>query len=158
MTHRAATRLPRRITMRATICAAALTLIGACVPMNRHHGFIPTDQDLADVVIGKTTEAELDAIIGKPSAQGMLTGSGWYFVGSTYRHYGAMKPQEINRQVLAVSFDSRGTVSNIERFGLEDGRVITLSRRVTDSGVSSPSALRQILGNIGSITAGQIID
>lgn len=158
MNHRAAKSLPRRKTMRAVFGAVALTLLGACVPMDRHHGFIPTEQDLSEVVVGKTTEAELDALIGKPSAQGMLTGSGWYYVGSTYRHYGAMKPQEVNRQVLAVSFDSRGTVSNVERFGLEEGRVIVLSRRVTDTGVSSASALRQVLGNIGNITAGQIVD
>jgi len=53
--------------------------------------------------------------------------------------------------VLAISFDQNGVLSNIESFGLEDGQVVTLSRRVTDSSVTNQNFLRQLLGNIGRI-------
>lgn len=164
MTPRAAVRpaSPSRIRpaarLRCTLAGLALLLGAACVPVERHHGYVPSDEDLAAVTIGQTTEAELATLLGRPAAQGLLTGSGWFYVGSTFRHYGALKPQETRREVVALSFDSRGTVANVERFGLEDGRVVVLSRRVTDPGVSGMSALRQVLGNIGRISAGQIID
>lgn len=147
-----------RAFLQAALAAAALMLAGACVPVERFHGYVPDDTDLAAIQIGQTSEAEVATLLGRPSAQGLLTGSDWYYVGSTFRHYGAMKPRETNREVVALSFDSRGTVANVERFGLEEGRVVVLSRRVTDAGVSGMSALRQLLGNIGQITAGQILD
>ncbi len=45
------------------------------------------------------------------------------------------KPEEISREVVAVSFDDKGVVRNIERFGLENGEVIVLEHRVTETSV-----------------------
>jgi outer membrane protein assembly factor BamE (lipoprotein component of BamABCDE complex) len=136
----------------------AVLAIAACAPVYRNHGFIPPETDLAQVVLGQTTVDELPTLIGRPSAQGLLTGSGWYYVGSRWRHYGPYEPDEIKREVVAVSFGENGTVANIERFGLERGRVVTLSRRVTDSGVTEIGLIRQLLGNIGNVNAGQLIE
>ena len=58
---------------------------------------------------------------------------------------------------MAVSFDANGVVANIERFGLERGRVVTLSRRVTDSGVTGVSLAGQLLGNLGNFNPAGII-
>ena len=55
---------------------------------------------------------------------------------------------------MAISFDSRGRVANIERFGLERGQVIPLERRITDNGESDRTFLRQLLGNLGRIGPG----
>ena len=40
---------------------------------------------------------------------------------------------------------------------MEDGQVITLSRRVTASSVRDTTFLRQLMGNIGNISADQFI-
>ena len=53
--------------------------------------------------------------------------------------------------MVAISFDSAGVVSNIERFGLEDGKVVPLARRITDTAVTDKSFLRQLFGNIGKL-------
>ncbi|WP_299905482.1 outer membrane protein assembly factor BamE [uncultured Paracoccus sp.] len=136
----------------------AVLAIAACAPVYRNHGYIPPETDLAQVVVGQTTVDELPGLIGRPSSQGLLTGSGWYYVGSRWRHYGPYEPDEITRQVVAVTFGETGTVANIERFGLERGRVVVLSRRVTDSGVGEISLIRQLMGNLGNFSAGQLID
>ena len=65
------------------------------------------------------------------------------------RVIGPLAPKEIDRQVVAISFSDNGVVTNVERFGLERGRVVPLSRRVTSSSVRDQSLLRQLLGNIG---------
>ena len=44
-----------------------------------------------------------------------------------------------------------------DTFTLEDGRVIALSRRVTNSNVKGISLIRQLLGNFGNFTAGQFL-
>ena len=130
----------------------------ACSPTYQNHGYIPPEGDLAQIVVGQTSMDLVPQLVGSPSAQGLLTGSGWYYVGSRWRHFGPQKPQEVSREVVAVSFDQQGIVSNVERFGLEQGRVVTLSRRVTESSVSEISIIAQILGNLGNFQAGEFLD
>lgn len=140
------------------VLIAAVLMLAACAPVYRNHGYIPPAEDLAMVTAGQTTVNDLPGLIGRPSAQGLLTGSAWYYVGSRWRYYGPTPPQEVQRQVVAISFTDTGVVSNVERFGLERGRVVVLSRQVTDAGVSSVSVIRQILGSVGNFNPGQIFN
>jgi len=128
--------------------------IGACTPIVRNHGYIPLEQDLAQIQIGVDTRETVSEAIGTPTAGGVLDGTGYYYIASQFRHYGFFAPQEVSREVLAISFSPSGTVSNIERFGLEEGRVVALSRRVTSSGVRDTTLIRQLLGNIGNFNPG----
>ena len=146
--------------IRNIVVLAFVAVLGlaACAPVYRNHGFIPAPEDLSQVVVGQTTVDELQGLIGRPSAQGLLTGSGWYYVGSRWRHFGALEPREISREVVAVSFAPDGVVTNVERFGLERGRVGTLSRRVTEGSVTEISLIGQLLGNLGNFQAADIID
>ncbi|MGR3721070.1 MAG: outer membrane protein assembly factor BamE, partial [Paracoccus sp. (in: a-proteobacteria)] len=66
--------------------------------------------------------------------------------------------QEVDREVVAISFAPSGVVSNIERFGQERGRVVVLSRRVTEGSVTEVSFIRQLLGNLGNFQAGDFIE
>ena len=145
---------------RRQILAFALTVpfvLAACAATYRNHGFVPPQEDLAQVVVGQTQQSELDGLIGRPSSQGLLTGSAWYYVGSRWQYFGAREPREINREVVAISFAESGAVANVERFGLERGRVVVLSRRVTDTGVTSLGLVRQLLGNVGRLSADDLL-
>jgi outer membrane protein assembly factor BamE (lipoprotein component of BamABCDE complex) len=138
--------------------AVMLMLTVACAPVFRNHGYAPSEDDLTDLVVGESTRDDVARIVGRPSASGVMAGSGWYYVSSRFRHIGARAPQEIDRQVVAISFSEDGIVENVERFGLEDGQVVALSRRVTESNIKGVSFLRQLFGNIGRFTAGQFAD
>lgn len=132
-------------------------VLAACQATYRNHGYVPAEDELAQVVVGQTQQSELEGLIGRPSAQGLLTGSAWYYVGSRWEFYGPREPREINRQVLAISFNEAGAVTNVERFGQERGRVVVLSRRVTDSGVASLGLIRQLMGNVGRVQATELL-
>ncbi len=144
---------------RVIALALAVPLLAAagCTRMYRNHGYLPAEDELAQVVVGQTRRDELEYLIGQPGSQGLLTGAGWYYVGSRWESFGARPPREVERQVVAISFDQNDTVSNIERFGLERGRVVTLSRRVTDTGVVDTGLLRQLLGNLGRFNPGDFL-
>ena len=62
------------------------------------------------------------------------------------------------RELVAINFDPAGRVRGIERFGLEDGRVIELQRRVTDNGEADKTFIRQLLGNLGRIGPGTLLN
>ena len=140
------------------IALGAGLMAAACAPVYRNHGYIPTDEDLAQVRVGNSTREDVAASIGRPSSAGVLEGSGWYYVGSRWKHLGARAPEEIDRQVVAISFDGKGVVRNVERFGLEQGRVVTLSRRVTETNIRGIGLVRQLLGSIGRVSADQLLD
>ncbi|MDT1061790.1 outer membrane protein assembly factor BamE [Paracoccus sp. CPCC 101403] len=145
---------------RRRIMGFALTVpvvLAACTPIYRNHGYVPAEDELMQVVVGKTNQTELEGLIGRPSSQGLLTGSAWYYVGSRWETFGAREPREIDRQVVAISFSEGGTVANVERFGLERGKVVVLSRRVTDSGIPSMSVVHQLMGNVGRVSADDIL-
>lgn len=138
-------------TLRVMIAGLLAFGMAACSPTYRNHGYIPPEEDLQELVVGIDTRASVEDVVGAPTAGGVLEGGNFFYVRSTVKTFGPRRPQVVDRQVLAVSFDSNGVLSNIESFGLQDGRVVTLSRRVTDSSVSNFSFLRQLLGNIGRI-------
>jgi outer membrane protein assembly factor BamE (lipoprotein component of BamABCDE complex) len=144
------------IAFRGKLLAFSLVILGlatACSPIYRNHGYVPTDDALALIEVGTDTRETVAEKVGRPSASGLLNDVGWFYVQSRWRDGGLRPSKEEQRQVVAISFAEGGTVSNVERFGLEKGRVVPLSRRVTDSNIKGISFIRQLLGSIGKIRA-----
>lgn len=135
------------------LLAVALT---ACATVYRNHGYVPTEQELATVEVGVDTRETVSQKIGRPSTSGLLNDEGWYYVQSQYRHFGPREPKEIERELVAVTFNAGGKVENIARFGLEDGKVVEISRRVTETNIKGIGLIRQILGNFGNLRAEDI--
>lgn len=106
--------------------------------------------------IGDSREAVAEAI-GTPGAAGVMRDEAWFYTAYRMRNYAYRAPVVSERQILAVSFDGAGRVSNIEEFSLEDGQVIQLSRRVTTSTVREVSFFGQLLSNFGRINLGDTI-
>ena len=138
---------------RLAIACVALALAASCVASYRNHGYMPSREQLDEIVVGVDTRDSVAESVGSPSSSSLVDESGYYYVKSRMRSFAYRAPEVIEREVLAISFDANGIVRNIERFGLEDGRVITLERRVTESSVVDQTFLRQILGSFGRIAA-----
>lgn len=133
-------------------------VLGGCAPIYRNHGYVPTDIDLALVEVGSDTRDTVAEKVGRPTALGLLNDVGWYYVQSRYRQSGPREPKEVDRQVVAITFDEGGTVTNIERFGLEDGKVITISRRVTGTSIKQPGLISQLLRNFGRVAPAALLN
>lgn len=134
---------------RLAVAAGVLVLLAGCTTQVRHHGYAPDDAALAELQIGRDTRETVAAAIGRPGTAGVLSDSGWYYVGSRFESIGPRLPVEVDRQVVALSFDSGGRLANIERFGLEQGEVVPLSRRITDTNIQGTGLITQLLRNIG---------
>ncbi len=137
--------------LRILIAASALVATSACVASFRNHGYIPPDELLDEIVVGIDTRASVEDTVGSPSSAGILDESGYYYVRSRVKSLAYREPEVVEREVLAISFDANGVVTNIERFGLEDGQVIALERRVTESSVVDRTFLRQLLSSFGRL-------
>ena len=146
-----------RARLAQVVMAGCIVLLSACSAVYRNHGYVPTDVDLEQVQVGVSTQQDVADFVGRPSAAGLLNDEGWYYVQSRFKHLGPKVPEEVERQVVAISFDKRGIVENVERFGLAEGRVVPLSRRVTETNIKGISFIRQLFSNIGRVRAGDIL-
>jgi outer membrane protein assembly factor BamE (lipoprotein component of BamABCDE complex) len=142
---------------RAILAGCVLLMSVGCTTLYRNHGYAPTDDELAEVLVGVDTRGTVADIIGPPTAGGVTNGGGFFYVQSRFRLLGPLEPREIDREVVAISFDGEGVVSNVERFGLENGNVVALSRRVTQDNIRDTTFIRQLFGSIGQFNAGDFI-
>lgn len=143
--------------LRLALVASVLLTSAACTAQFRNHGYIPPEDELSQIIVGIDTRDTVADVVGEPSTAGVLNSSGYYYVRSRVRTFAYQRPEVVERQVLAISFDSDGVVSNIERFGLQDGQVVPIARRVTESNTAELSFIRQLLGNIGNFNAGDFL-
>ncbi|WP_224814479.1 outer membrane protein assembly factor BamE [Hasllibacter sp. MH4015] len=139
--------------------ALALGLVlglAACSATYTNHGYVPPPEILAEIGVGATQE-QVAELAGAPGSAGVMRDEAWFYTQYRVRNFTYNAPQVIERDIVAISFNEAGRVSNIERFGLEDGQIIQLSRRVTESSVRDIGFLRQILSNFGRINLGDAL-
>ena len=137
----------KRIKM--AMLGACLLLVTACTTQYRNHGYVPLPEDLAKIKVGSDTRESVAEAVGTPSASGVLDESGYYYVRTQVKHYGARKPEVVDRRMVAITFDSRGLVRNVSEYSLEHGKVVPLNRRITDNDIENENFLKKITQNIG---------
>ena len=128
---------------------AVLILLSACAAQYRMHGYMPPQQDVDALVVGVDTQGSVAESLGVPSSGGVTRENAYFYVRSRIQQGALGRPTEVDRQVLMLSFDKQGVLSNIERFGLQDGNVVSLEHRVTKTAGPELSLIRQIIGSIG---------
>lgn len=144
----------RRTAIVSAIIAGA-TLVSACNPTLRSHGFRYADGEVPTLTPGEDTRASVLAMLGNPSTRGMFDDNTWYYISTTREYLAYLRPDTRERRVIAVRFDEDGSVSAVDEYGLEDGRVIALVDRETPTRGRELSLIEQILGNVGRLPSEQ---
>ena len=125
--------------------------LAGCEAIVRQHGYVPTMRDLDALVIGADTKLTVEDTVGRPSDTGLRDGDSWYYVANTVSNFLFFEPEIIDRTVLALDFDPDGILQNVSEFGLQDGRVVELTTRVTPTDRRRRNLLSNIFGNIGNV-------
>lgn len=140
-------------------CLTGLTIVlclggavAGCAPVIRNHGYVPQDVELTEILVGQDTRGSVRRKIGRPGSTGIFTDDGWYYVQTQVEHYTYHDPEVIDRRVVAIRFDEQDVVAAVNRYGLDDGRVIDLETRTTPTYGRQLTILEQAFGNIGTIT------
>ncbi len=131
-------------------CAILAT---GCAPTVQVHGYMPPPEDIAKLRPGFDDTGSVEQLLGRPSSNGVLRDSAWYYVQSRVESYTYHAPRVIDRTVLAVNFDQRGVVQGVERYGLEDGKIVNLTTRTTETSGREMGVLEQLFGNILNLDA-----
>jgi len=151
---------PRLKSLQWTGVALILCTIVAtgCAPTTQVHGYMPPPEDIARVRPGFDDIGSVEETLGRPSSSGVLRDTAWYYVQSRVENLTYHAPRVVDRTVLAVNFDQRGVVRGIERYGLEDGRVVNLNVRTTETGGREMGVIEQLFGNVLNLDAERLND
>ena len=135
-----------------------MATLAACGGQYRNHGYMPLAEDVDALIVGVDTRDSIIEVMGVPTTGGVLTEEAMYYVRSRVHHKGYVKPNEIQRDVLVLSFDKNQILRNVERFGIEKGKLIRLEHRATEAPGGDRSVLQQIIGSIGGFNPNSIVN
>ena len=136
---------------RGSILTAGLLTVSimACAPVIDNRGYFFDDRSLETIKKGVTTQTMMRDSFGSATTVSTFNDNAFYYIYSRFVTESYRAPIEVDRKVLAVYFDKKNTVRDVAVYGLEDGIIIPIVARTTQTQGSELSALQQIFGNIG---------
>jgi outer membrane protein assembly factor BamE (lipoprotein component of BamABCDE complex) len=157
----------RRTAARPLLLAAAMALGGcsylpsAAVPgvpgaglfesPRQFRGHAVSQDQLGQLTPGVSSRNDVEALLGSPSASGTFDASEWYYISAITHQRPGRTLGIIEQNVVMVRFDGNGTLQEVRRLGLEDGREVQMVDRVTPSPGNERSLMQQLFGNIGRV-------
>lgn len=130
--------------------ASALMVMAACAPIRDVRGYVPDAEKVATVKKGEDTRDTVLNKLGTPSSTAAFGDAVWYYISSEEERYAFFTSDTTQREILAVQFNEEGKVTDIRKYGLDDGKVVALVSRETPTRGREMSLLQQIFGNLGA--------
>jgi outer membrane protein assembly factor BamE (lipoprotein component of BamABCDE complex) len=145
------TRLPGRAGLLALTLALALP-VGACglidaPPVLRGHRV--TEEKLKELVPGVQGRADVQALLGSPTARSTFDDSNWYYISATSRARPMTKDVMSNHLVVVVEFDDAGRLKGVRELTAADQRPVAMVQRETPVPGNERSLLQALFGNVG---------
>lgn len=136
---------------RGSILSAGLLTasILACAPVIDNRGYFFDDRSEENIEKGVTDQSAVRDRFGSPTSVSKINNEAYYYIYSRFVTESYRAPEEVDRKVLAIYFDKNKTVRDLAVYGLEDGIIVPIVARTTQTQGSELSALQQIFGNIG---------
>ena len=128
-----------------------LASAGACAPVTTYNGF-PVEASTAAIQepqVGVDTRDTVQARFGTPSTTAVLDQTAWYYLSEVQQRVAFYNPHITDRHVMVVRFDG-DTVSGVEKYGIERGRIIAYDRHITPTRGRELGIIEQLLGNVGN--------
>jgi outer membrane protein assembly factor BamE (lipoprotein component of BamABCDE complex) len=136
---------------------AALLLLGGCAlfeaPVERRGHAVDAEQ-LAQLTPGVSTRADVQAVLGTPSASGTFDDDSWFYISSVMRSRPGRRAAIDEQRIVTVGFDRRGVVREVRELGLQEARAVDPVPRTTPSPGTERSFLQGLFGNIGRFGPG----
>jgi outer membrane protein assembly factor BamE (lipoprotein component of BamABCDE complex) len=129
--------------------AIGLMAIAGCEAQIDVRGNMPDPQAVSTIKPGQSTRAAVETALGTPSTVATFDSETWYYVGGRVKTVSFMRPELLERKVIAVKFDSRGVVEDVRQLDAEDGKPIAIVQRETPTKGKELTVIQQLIGNIG---------
>jgi outer membrane protein assembly factor BamE (lipoprotein component of BamABCDE complex) len=131
------------------LAGATVITLAACAADIQKHGHVLADDELAQIKPGMSRDQVVLAL-GTPDTKSTVGQDAFYYISTTTKRSAAfLNPTTVDRRVVAVYFDRKDSVQRLANYGLQDGKVVDFSSRVTPSRGSEDGLLKELFRNIG---------
>ena len=140
----------------ALLAMTALSCLSltACSSTIATHGHTLDEAQLAQIEPGRSSRNDVLQLLGSPSSLASFDEATWYYVSQRTEKVSFYQEELIAQDVITVTFNDDGVVRNVDRHGLEQTAAVDPVSRVTPTAGAKPSALKQIISNIGRFGSG----
>ncbi len=134
--------------------AAATVALGGCSAIREPRGYIVDPVLTAAIQPGIDNEQSVAGTLGRPTFTSQFGEPTWYYVSSTTGRKPFVRPQIVQHQVLAITFDGAGNVVSSERSGIDAVAYLSPDSDKTPTLGRERGFLEDLFGNIGTVTQG----
>jgi outer membrane protein assembly factor BamE (lipoprotein component of BamABCDE complex) len=135
--------------------AAGVAVIGmsGCTPLRSHTGYV-VDVDLVNSIQpGVDNRQSVLQTLGTPTFTNQFGQGQWFYLARDNHNYAYTKPKPVNQIALRISFDNQGTVTRIDRTGIDQVVKVNPAKRTTPTLGRKRGFFEQLFGNIGTVGA-----
>jgi outer membrane protein assembly factor BamE (lipoprotein component of BamABCDE complex) len=149
-----------RIARHMLVVLGILTLLGGCSGIGIFrapetlHGNRVDQYRLAELVPGTSTQTDVTALVGSPTAKASFDSNTWLYLSEVTQTRIARTPGVDEQAVVALTFDDGGVLRDIRKLDQADALPVTVVAGATPSPGTSASFMQQLFGNIGRFNAG----
>lgn len=150
-------RHPRSVNAR--LAASVLLLagfLGGCAWLSERIGPAPVERGnrvdperLGQITPGVQTRADVEALLGSPTARGTFDEDNWYYISARTRTQPGRFLEVEDRRIIAIGFNRQGVVSEVRELTQADGRNVQMVSRETPVPGNQRTLLQALFGNIG---------
>ena len=132
----------------AVIAMLGLVLaVSACSPRAHTRGNLPDPKKVSQLKAGDISREEVIEFLGSPSSRASFGDEVWFYISEQTETFAWFEPEIKKRQVLALHFDTDGTLNKIEVSGLDQANSVTPIDRKTPTHGNKMTVFEQLVGN-----------
>ena len=141
-----------RSTIKAILLVSFLVTAG-CSKVTEFNGFDPGLDILTKLEKGKSKKSKVKDLLGEPPIIQGVGGDTWIYFSQEMEKLAFYEPKVVTRSVILLTFTKDSRLNEIERYTVENSRIIDISSKKVVSGGRKLTILQQIFGNIGNFSS-----
>ena len=149
-------RLSRLTLSRAALVGCVLLLAGCSflAPPPQLRGNRVTSDQLKELVPGTSTEADVQSLLGSPTAHATFDDNTWLYISERTRPRIGRTLGVLSQDVVALRFNDKGVLEHVQTRDKANSLPVQVIARTTPSPGTNASFFQQLFGNIGRFNAG----
>ncbi len=133
----------------ARLMAIGLALgLASCALPQEVNGNLPDPDNVAQVLPGRSTKADVTRLMGSPSNISTYDPLIWYYASRRVERDTLGDVSLLEQRVYVVNFDDKGVVKDLQTH-INDARDVPMIARTTPAPGKELSFIEQLLGNFG---------
>ena len=132
-----------------SLLAVCLLALSSCGPKVDNGGYVREGAIKDLITVGQSTHEDVKTKLGSPSSQSSFGDDIWYYISARKEAYLFLKPEVVQQDVVSITFDTKGVVSKIGNYNIDDSQDIELVKRTTPTEGHTLGFFEQVLGNVG---------